>query len=520
MALLQNMKYTSTPFSLNIQDGVAFNNGNASSLFRYCYGYNNEFVIPDETLDASHMFAYASNLNSNVVFCEGIENTSYMFSGCSKFNYLLDLPNEMGNMDHMFEMCYAFNRPMHIPYYNTADYLFSSCGNLNANITFNSHIRDMNGTFSSCGNLNRNIKLPSSLVNAIDTFGWCSNLNQNIQIPSGVVNMQSTFNWCTNLDQAIAIPQGVQHMNATFHGCSSLSHYIDLPSSLVDAGGTFSGCGNYDFNVQIPSGVVNAGSMLSGTPINYNIQLPSGLTTATGMFSYCRNLNQNIHIPDSVTSASGMFQDCSNLNCHISIPLTTRAVSGIFMNCRNLYIPIVNIGSSVRDVANICARTKIRNIRLYGNNFSTMNYIFQAVENNYTLDLSGLTPVTTNLETGVTDWGDPIFTLTVPYDTKFYWWTTRSYEDLRRSFYNSHVCQIFGIEMSYYNWRLVQASDYNQWLSNEWYQEHVRASIFPSGFDEELNYGRCLYYDWQNTYYNSEIQDNYTPKYTCLVKFV
>ena len=74
--------------------------------------------------------------------------------------------------------------------------------------------------------------------------------------------------------------------------------------------------------------------------------------------------------------------------------------------------------------------------------------------------------------------------------------------------------------MSSYNWGLVQPTTYEQYVSNEWMQEHAAASIFPMGFNEHNNHGVCLYYDWQNTYYNSSLEQNVTPRYACYMVFV
>lgn len=520
MALFGNLKWNNIPFSLTIQEGAEFNNGNAASLFYSCYGYNNEFVIPNNTISANYMFSSCNHFNKNVVFCDGIQDTSYMFYYCTNFNSMPNLPDYISNMSSMFQGCTSFNRPIHIPDHVSSVSLFGSCSNLNANVTFDSNIENLYATFTSCSNFNRNITLPHSLKTAANVFEHCSNLNQNIQIPSGVFNMDGTFRSCGNLDQAIHIPSGVQHMNGTFGGCGNLTHYITLPEGLIDASGTFDGCSRYDFNVQIPGTVVNAGSMLSGTPIDYNIQIPSSVVSAGGMFYHCRNLNQNIKIPDSVVSASRMFANCENLNQNIQVPYGARSVSSIFADCHNLYIPQVTFGPTADDIDNVCARTKIRNVRLHNENFSDMNYVFKAVERNYLLDLSGIRPITYDADLQVTDWGDPLFTITVPYNAKFYWWTTRQRTYLRTSFYNNHVAQIFGAEMSYYNWGLVQPQTYEQYVSNEWFQEHAAASIFPAGFNEYNNYGVCLYYDWQNTYYNSSLEQNVTPRYACYMIFV
>ena len=68
MALFGNLKWNNIPFSLTIQEGAEFNNGNAARLFDSCYGYDNEFIIPNNTISANYMFSSCNRFNKNELY--------------------------------------------------------------------------------------------------------------------------------------------------------------------------------------------------------------------------------------------------------------------------------------------------------------------------------------------------------------------------------------------------------------------------------------------------------------------
>lgn len=489
-------------FTLAMDEGVIFKNGNASGLFESCPTYTptEEFVIPEGTLNCSAMFSRCNNFNQPVVIPDGVENVSNMFASCINFD-----------------------QEMYIPEYTQGINIFYGCYNLNSYIEFDDNIHTMTNTFRHCHNFNYPIPLPSNLKNMSYTFANCNNFNQNIYIPDGVVNMIGTFASCENFDQSLYIPDSVISMNSTFAGCIKLTQSIPLPSNLVSATSCFSRCYNFNQYVELPGGLITAGSMFSGcTNFDQPITLPDGIESITGMFSSCTKFNQPLTIPDSVKGLSGFVQDCPNFNQPVNLYLPQcRGATNAFLNCVNFGYP-VSLGPLCNEARNMCARTKVRTVTLTANHYSYSYLvgIFNTIWNDYHM-VGGLRPSTYDFNNSEWIIGDVLHHLIMPRNATIY-------NSIYRQNYSATVIgsqgwiePIFGAMWYDLNGRITQPTSYNSYNADPYFKNNSGASIlYAMPYNSETGNCVAMYYDWANSTYNAETEQMDTPKYACVISLV
>lgn len=510
---LTNLNSLNVPFTLNLASGVEFKNGNASETFRYMNYYNARFDIPYGTTNCSRMFEY-----------------------CNGFNNYVSIPNTVIDMTNMFRSANNFNYPLDIPVYGYGYRMFAWCESLNCDMNFAYGIHKMDNTFEYCRNLNTTITLPTTVKNLYYTFWGCGNLNKPIRIPSGVEEMCATFGSCYNFNQYLSIPYSVTNMSHTFTGCYNLRQNIQLPSGLINGQATFADCANYDFCPTLPDTLQDASVMFSGCKsLNQNIQIPLNVKHVGGMFSGCTNLDQNIHIPSNVQEVYRMFNGCRNLNQNILIPQNVTSVTDIFYNCDNLYIPHIILGENCNGVTNAFAHTKIRNLTLQKNYYSysiDMLSIFNTIDGNdfnynYRFDLSQFRNAKGQFLHPY-DYGDILYQIRIPADTIIHshdiYYRYNNY-NLHEFFephgYMDNLAPLFG---AHYNSRYTrpdeQAQSADQYWNNSWLRNKKRASIFGDpifAFNSHINSFVAYYVDWENSYHDSDTNENIAPFYTCLL---
>lgn len=341
---------------------------NLYQCFYYCYNLNQNIQIPSVTHNCYYMFYFCESLNQNIRVPDNVDAT-YMFYYCTNLNQPIKIPNN-SVLTGMLSYCQNLDQPFLVPYYrsnyytdyeyfvnynyygDTAEinsdggYIFASCNNLNAPITFDDNIESLSSTFASCYNFNQNVQMPSNLKFAYQTFASCyMKFNQNISFPEGIIEMRSTFAACSNFNQNIRMPSTVKMLSNCFAGCSNL---------------------------------------------NQNIVIPSGCLDTTGMFSDCENLNQNIIIPSSVKQVDNMFRDCSNYNYPVIIPEGVTTCDSICCGCYNLYMDEAVIPSTVNSWAygQAFQYTKIINVNILTHN----NYSGGVISLANAVDTAGKTP--------------------------------------------------------------------------------------------------------------------------------
>ncbi len=525
---LSNFKYSYNAFSLEFDEGVTFKNGNASTLFDYCYGFEptQPLNVPDGTTNCYRMFGYCNNMNQPVYIPEGVNNIAEMFYGCKMLDQDMYVPYHV-NGNSLFGGCANFNS--WVDFDDNIDTLrntFLYCSNFNQNLILPMNIQHLPYTFRQCYNFDQNLYLPYGIDTMGYTFQNCNNFNQNLYVPNSVTSMNGTFAGCTNFDQDIVLPDSLIYMGATFSGCSSLSYNIQIPDSVVHTSSAFMQCSSYNYCPTLPSGLVEATSMFAGCGIfDQHISLPSGVRYISGMFRGCNIFNQNIAIPSSVVSAVGIFQDCPNLNQSIEMRVSSlTSADSAFMNCVNYSAPI-HLSPNCYSVENIAAHTKVRSVTLTAShyNFNNLVGIFNTIDEDYHLSLGSLNPSTYDINNEQWIIGDVLHHLTMPANATIYNSIYRQNYPATTVGSPGQIEAIFGAYYYKYNGYIYQPQTWEEYNGSSYWRDNKRASILRAScsyYNAET--GNCIafYHDWANATYNSLTNQMDAPKYACVITLV